>query len=539
MKLVVIDDEVRQCRSMKKIMEKLFPQISVETFTNPVSALEYIERESIKIVITDICMPDLDGLTLVQKLMESDKNRKVILLTGYAEFEYARKAVSAGAFEFLLKPMNPDKLKSVVEKCLKEIQEELISQQEYNQMYQRLDAAWPVYMENFMNQWMMGCISHEEQEKISQIFPKNKKGFIILTRLFGFDRWKEKSGSQEISQFKNRLGLCMREYIGLSYHSLSFFSSNMPETMATVVFPKDNCLNYPSWMENSDRCKVIFPEFTLEKGNGIQIGVGAFVPNLENERKTAYKSAAEALEYAFYFHQGFELSGLHVCLRKNINSKVKVQFRLEITQEEQLSDVLKNEEEENVFKCMDKILNNCLRDGYPAPNKLISEIERFLKHVAMSLVYPVQFVYSGVDFQSMSYDNFRQKINLYLRDFSHEMKLRNEGKKSQFVNKFQEYIKDHYMENISLEDVANQFMIAPSYCSRLIKESMGSNFTQILLEERMKEAKELLKHTDMHIYEIAVHVGYSDVKYFNRVFKLSIGMTPQQFRREYSGGKTE
>jgi len=93
-------------------------------------------------------------------------------------------------------------------------------------------------------------------------------------------------------------------------------------------------------------------------------------------------------------------------------------------------------------------------------------------------------------------------------------------------------MKEHYMENISLEDVAKQFLLSSSYCSRLIKESMGSTFTQILIEERMRNAKELLKNTDMHIYEIAVSVGYSDVKYFNRVFKNVMGMTPLQFRRE-------
>lgn len=538
MKLVVIDDEVRQCRSMKKIMEKLFPQTSVEIFTDPVSALEYIERKSVKIVITDICMPDLDGLTLVQKLMESDKNRKVILLTGYAEFEYARKAVSVGAYDFLLKPMNPGKLKVVVEKCLKEIQEELISQQQYNQMYQRLDAAWPVYMENFMNQWLTGCISEEEKEKISQIFPENKKGFLILTRFFGFDKWKENSGSQEIFQFKNKLGLCMREQIGLSYHSLSFFCNKIPETMATLVFPKENCLEYPVWMENQEFCKVVFPDFSVQKGNKIQMGVGMFVHNLEEEKKAAYESAAKALEYAFYFGQGFEFPKINICLRKKINSKIGVPFRLGIAQEEQLSDMLKNEEEEHVLKAMDEILKDCMCYGYPAPDKLIHEIERFLKHVAMSLVYPVPFLYSGADSGDMSYDNFRQEIYLYLKEFSHEMKLRNEGKKSHFINKFQEYMKEHYMENISLEDVANHFMLAPSYCSRLIKESMGSNFTQILQEERMKEAKELLRQTDMHIYEVAVHVGYSDVKYFNRVFKTSVGMTPQQFRRESFGRRT-
>ena len=72
---------------------------------------------------------------------------------------------------------------------------------------------------------------------------------------------------------------------------------------------------------------------------------------------------------------------------------------------------------------------------------------------------------------------------------------------------------------------------------RLIKETTNSNFSQILIEERMKKARELLGHTQMHIYEVASSVGYRDAKYFNRVFKSATGMTPQQYRREGSRRK--
>ena len=81
----------------------------------------------------------------------------------------------------------------------------------------------------------------------------------------------------------------------------------------------------------------------------------------------------------------------------------------------------------------------------------------------------------------------QKEIHSYLIEFSREMKLRDEGKKANLSGGGHNYMKSHYMENVSLEDVACHFMLTASYCSRLIKESMGSNFTQILIEERMKE----------------------------------------------------
>lgn len=526
-KIVVIDDEARQCKSMKKIVEKLFPGILAEAFTNPASAIEYIENESINIIITDICMPGLDGLELLQMLMNTDKSRKVILLTGYAEFEYARKAVSAGAYDFLLKPMDPDKLKAVIEKCLYEVRKEALSRQEYSQMHERLSAAWPVYMENLMNQWLTGSLTSEEQEKIHQIFPENKRGFIILTRFSGFGRKKEILGSQELMELKNRLGLRMREHIGQSYHSLSFFC-NIPETMATLVFSKSMECGYPVRIKNMGLWNIFSTELGTEDGIYIQMGAGMYMKNLEEEKKTAYESAREALEYAFYF------PGTNICFRSDIEHEINTQARLNITQEKLLADALAEGFEENIPACMDKILEDCLSQGYPHPGDFIREVEGFLKHVAMSLAYKAEFLCSDGGYRT--YSRFREEIHIYLMGFLKEMKLRYAGKKSGFTREFQHYMKMHYMENISLEDVADNFMLTPSYCSRLVKESMGSTFTQILIEERIKEAKELLKNTDMHIYEIASRVGYSDVKYFNRVFKSCTGMTPQQFRRESVGG---
>ncbi len=528
-KIVVIDDEMRQCRSMKKIMERLFPNVLVEIFTDPSRAIEYIEQESVCIVITDICMPDIDGLTLVQMLMESDRSRKVILLTGHAEFEYARKAVSAGAYDFLLKPMDPDQLKAVIEKCMQEVQEEMLLREERSRVHQQLDMAWPVYMENLMNQWLNGSLTEEEREKIHQVFPENKKGFIILTRFFGFDHWKEKVGSGELSQLKTRLGLCMREQMGQPYHCLSFFSDSLPETMATLVFPKSDNWEHPFWMKYPGSGKSFPQKFAFEEGNGMQMGVGMYVEDLEMEKKTAFDGATEALEYAFYFPAG------NICLRSEIDSELKGQVRISVSQEKLLMDAIKSGETKNVLECMDKILDDCVSGGYPAPHELVAEVGRLLNHAAMQMVYPHEFSCLRMGFSYLFYDGFKDEVYAYLREFSREIRYRDEGKKSGFARKFQDYIKEHYRKNISLEDVANQFMLSPSYCSRLIKESMGSNFTQLLIEERMERAKELLKNTDMRIYEIAIQVGYSDVKYFNRVFKDAMGMTPQQFRRESTG----
>lgn len=528
-KIVVIDDEIRQCRSMKTVMGALFPKTEVEVFTNAAYALEYIEREAVQLIITDICMPHLDGISLVQKLMESDKSRKVILMTGYAEFEYARRAVSAGAFDFLLKPMDPEKLKSVMEKALNEIQEESLTHEAYDRMHQNLDVAWPVYVENLMNQWVSGSLSQGEKEKIQQIFPQEKKGFMILTKFWGIWHKEGDFGSQEIFARKNLLGLQMQNCLNPSCHSLSFFSHSLSETMVTLAFPRDGGKDFSPAIEYQAISRLFCKEIGKEYGidGFVQTGVGILVENLESEKEKAYASAKEALEYAFYAPEG------QICQSGKLERKPWNAVSLDLLQEEALADALQNREEEAALMQMDRILENCVNQGYPLPQELIQAMEDLLGHVARSLSYPSIFTFSASEGRCWSYAALKSSIRQYIQGFAQEMRQRAEEKGSVFATNFQDYIREHFMENISLEDVAGHFMLAPSYCSRLVKETTGSNFTQILVEERMKKARELLGNTQMRIYEIAGCVGYGDVKYFNRVFKKEIGMTPQQCRKEW------
>ncbi len=524
--LVFVDDEVRQCRSMKKIIERLFPQLTVETFTNPIKAVEYIQAEAVRLIITDICMPDMDGLTLVKKLMESDQRRKVILLTGYAEFEYARKAVSAGAYDFLLKPMNPVKLKEVLEKCMEEIRRESQSDQDYKQVYHKLDEAWPAYMENLMNQWLVGSLTEEEQKKVSQIFPQEKGGNLLLTRFFGLERWREGCGSQEYLEMKKKLGMEMKKHMGTACHTLSFFSQSMPEVMVTVAIPKYGKYGQPSVLDSfRKRCgqPAIWEPFG--EGFGVRIGIGEYVEDVEREKRKAYETAAKALEYAFYFPD------TNICESGKLSGERDVSVCLDIIKEEWLADAIRAGEAEKSWERMEELLEGLLAKGYPSPEGLVMEAERMLKHVSMTLSYPVGFSAAGF-WEGWSYREFKEHLRSYIQEFAQEIEMRSDGKNGRFCRKFIAYMKEHYMEDISLDDVAAQFRFTPAYCSRLIKEATNSNFKQILIEERVKKAKELLGHTEMHIYEVAETVGYHDARYFNRVFKAATGMTPQQYRRE-------
>ena len=116
-----------------------------------------------------------------------------------------------------------------------------------------------------------------------------------------------------------------------------------------------------------------------------------------------------------------------------------------------------------------------------------------------------------------------------------EIILESKGKKEDIRNyairRAINYIREHYSENISLDMLSEQLEITPEYLSALFNKEVGINFSTFLKQFRISQAKRLLKGTDYKIYEIAAQVGYNDPKYFNRVFKEEIGVSPGDYRQ--------
>ena len=95
-----------------------------------------------------------------------------------------------------------------------------------------------------------------------------------------------------------------------------------------------------------------------------------------------------------------------------------------------------------------------------------------------------------------------------------------------------DYLRNHYSEDITLNEIAEKVYLNPAYISRLVKEQTGKNYTELVMEMRIDRAVELLKHTDMYVYEIAETVGYKNLKYFYRVFRKVTGKSPNEYRPE-------
>ena len=531
-KIMVVDDEIRQCRGLKNILIRQYEGAQVRAFTSAGEALKAMQEELPEIVITDICMPDMDGLELTERIRQMDSGIRVILLTGFAEFEYARKAIQAGAFDYLLKPLNPDKLQEVLERAEKEREKERILRTQHEKMKRQLDMTLPAYMEKLMNQWVYGYASQTELAEVEKVIPAGKEGFVIAVHLPGLAK-KQAEAEQDGNDLNNRITWWMRGLMDPLWHCLSFFSNVMQDTMITIVVRKDTGGVKPD--ESSagrllTRMETEAAASFPKEETGItefQLGIGRLQHDLLNSIEDCYASAVEVLQYFFYFPEVQMLRAEFILTHRT------ERIGISLTEEELLKDALKKGRAPEARRSFGAIAERCLAAGYPPPSHFKSVFENLLHHTALSLPSKQKFIYAPVQEEQDTCETFLRQAENWLDILAEEASCGKRERKEIFTEKLKAYLKLHYREEVSLDDLAAYFDLTPAYCSTLIREAAGSNFSRLLLEVRVRKAKELLKETNLKIYEIAEQTGYGDVKYFNRIFKRETGVTPARYREEY------
>lgn len=525
-RIVVVDDEVRQCKGLKNILQREFrEEAMVWAFTAAAEALEFLHREGADIIITDICMPEMDGLRFMEEAEKEKTGIKVILLTGYAEFEYARKALTLGALDYLLKPLNPNRMRAVLEKAFRAIREERLLASQKDEMRKQLDITLPAYMEQQLNQWVYGRLSPADKKEMEKIIPCGKPGNVIITRLQGLQEWGSTVGKEELEEAKYQLKWWMKELLQITCHSLSFFSHVLPDTMVTVVTEKREGADAAALLERA-ALPESFPSFS-GGDRKLWIVLGEPAADLFLQIEECYKSAVMVMDYRFYFPEADRLSAGFILPRRT------GEFGIGLAEEEALKDAVKNTDLTLACRLADRIMERCLDSGYPEPARFRSGLQSLLRHI--SLYFHLEEAFERFWQQEggdKSIETFRNKLYGALKLLVTGSEEKKQDKNNGFAERFRAYIEQHYEKDIPLEEISAVFQLTPTYFSNLVKETTGDSFSRNLIEVRMKKARAMLQETDCRIYEIARKTGYEDVKYFNRVFKRENGITPMQFRDE-------
>ncbi|MBE1440586.1 response regulator [Paenibacillus sp. OAS669] len=523
--VVLADDEPMIIKGLKKLLpwEELGIRIAGEAWTGQ-GLMELIEKVRPSLVITDISMPGGSGIDVIKEINQAGLRTKVIFISAYQEFSYAKDALALGAVDYLVKPVEKGTLLKSVQRAMAEVREESEEQQFKSKLahYEHKDKK--TQLEEVFDRLLDGDIRQEEAEEklrildAGYVYDHYTVMLLETVQPVGVSRW----GEHEKRLLLFAIGNMAEELVRRNSMGILLRKGDL---LCAVVNHKEDA-SMEALAEEIISNAVAYLKMNLS------IGIGWRVSKLQ-EIKISYRAAAEALEQAYFAESVCAIS------RKAEEQESKVSEReLGEARHDLLQALLAKDSErlsgklENLLELVVQYSGGSREKAVMACYTTIIECGEGLEDVGITLEA------TGAELQGhlavMQGFNRFGELAEYIREIVLGLLERltrgGLGKEAQQLLIAKEFIESHYMENLTLEGVASKVYMNPYYFSSFFKKHTQMNFKQYVTEVRMMQAVKLLLNTDLMIYEIADKVGYNNARQFSDMFKKHYGKLPQEYK---------
>ena len=527
-KVLLVDDEilVREAISAKIEWNKHGFEL-VHVCDNGKTAIEYLEENKVNLVITDICMPYVDGMGLSKYIYENHPDTMIIIFSGYSDFEYAKQAIAYKVAEYMLKPVTARELSDVLDN----IKAKLDVEQSKKKKINKLTEIYHNYTKNeaVIISRALSCLVKGTQHVDKSI--EELKEFNICIH----------EGEYRVATIDIDI-FCEMYNANDELKKESALMSFVVENIATEIMERyeagiayrdsDNRVSLLFCVDNSDMSVKISEEIKQNVYDtmkmSISIGVGKCVNSLEELYKS-YNSAKEVLRFRY-------TKGCGQIFDAETEFKVGDQMELETYFHAVVSALRTNNKEE-----LDTSLINIekwLNDGYMSRNMAVAYLHQVMRMIKETVLETCDnFSLSDNEIARVTTAENLQKAMGYIKDYAYRgyEEITNAAQSSgerQAVLAL-DYLEKNYSDpNLNLNQICEFLNISTSRFSSIFKEATGKTFVEALTNIRMERAKVLLRQTSLKNYEIAEKVGFSDPHYFSISFKKMTGKTPKEYAKD-------
>lgn len=502
MRIVIVEDEIAIREGLKEMISANTSHTVIGTCKDGMEGIAFIKEHRPDLVITDIRMNEMTGLEMLECLKDQGIEIYSIVISGYADFEYARKALSLQAEDYLLKPVSIDALQGALDR---------IENKHVESKFQILKKP-----ENYVREYFFG--TEEEQKEAKQAL----NGIL-------------KEEADEI------YGIIIGYFGNLKKQQLE--DVEYPLRSIKHQFPE---LFYLEAWEEHISCRILILKGKKEE---VKVFANAFdemvrydyqqqkreIPwcmntcNSMEDWKDCFEKAQKTLS-GYFVKESYGLLRVEEFTEESMK-----EFKYPIQTERRILSALESGKYEEMEAGIDEFLEQTISEEYGAEEirygavKLLTRMLDIAREINRG-------AYESLREQDYLKSLFLAYTQTEIRDILIKCggticdRKKKEGISNYTINRTLEYIRTHYREGISLEKTAEILNITPEYLSMLFKREMGMNFSVFLKEFRISHAKRLLKGTDMKIYEVAQECGYSNSNYFTKVFKEVTGISPAEYR---------
>lgn len=526
-KVLIADDEERICRLIQALAdwEKLGMEV-VGMAHNGLEACEMAAHLQPDILITDIRMPGYSGLELIERVKKEQPELEIIIISGYAHFEYAQQALQFGVGCYLLKPVSRAELNETLEKLRDKISRRRNLEEDKNELLRRAQRDDWHLRQTMLQNLIDGSEMLLSATVLREVYHMNIKDglfqcFCLKIDADGGNLTEETADAllRKAQELLERIlhGKCLEMVLlirGFFCIGMLHYSEDRQEVMRRAL--KD-CLSQLEIQRN-----LFCPaRFSISVGTAYK----------EPERLRESMREAKLLIQERLFREGGRLlehlkepSGL-------ASSGILEQYLREITHAVEVRSV--QETQTAVRRLKEEVEKLPDVRGYEFLDLIFGAADVFAVRMQMPQ-------------RSRQMEQFQKECRQYgsaKEVFCHLERFQTEAVQElarQFeddtvrpVRNAKQYIQKHFSEPITLEEVSSNVGLSTTYFSVLFKKTEGEGFAKYLINVRMQQAKILLRETNLPVSEICRRVGYHDSKHFTHLFEKATGVKPSTYRKLY------
>lgn len=511
-KVMIVEDEELILQGIRNIVdwEELGLQV-VHMAHDGIEALEMWEKEPVQIVVTDISMPEMDGLTLLKKIRQMEEQVRFIILTGYDEFAYAREAVRLDVENYILKPIDEEELKRQLQETVQKLEE----MDKKKLQYIDEKTKWL----HFLN----GTPKEGEALKFAEMLGLAPEGgsYYAAVMKWNTNGLKEQKITDMIVELKKEERL---KVVHLPPDSLLMILE--ADGICVDGAKAESALTY----ECEEKVQEYFAELQNEMES--RFNLMTFIcagPSFQcfEQLPEAFRSAKKLQKYLIV--EGY---GNCISLRQIKSRKTEA---IDMDEDSLRKLILKKEKEAAADYIEDLFINNMKKDAavsslYQTAVKtamLLQDIKREYKLESgrfHDLSELIETIFGADDIHGIK--------AVFIAEITEIIECMH-GEDSQYTPVVRQIIAEvqkNYREDMNLKTLAYRYHMNASYLGQLFQKEVGCSFAKYLSNTKNGIAKELILNTNMKINDIAKEVGYPDTSYFYRKFKQSYGVSPASLR---------
>lgn len=526
--LLLVDDE-------KSILDGLYYNIDwneleirdVFRASDFTSAMKILEAHHIDIVITDICMPGTDGLTLCDTILKLNAYTKIIILSGYKDFEYAQRAINIKVFRYVLKPLEYEALKIIVGEALVEIKLDLEKSFIVEEAKKKIDQIRPFIQERFLNLWFEKGI--EAPWKTPDALAET--GLEMYTDDYGFfvtikvDDWISQPVNSSIVNIALKdlsFQILCENCRMITYHS-------MTDSYNLLFLSQDYEWLNLLFKQTIDRLE--FFQLSITKSLGCTVSIFWDFPDELKKIGEVYQSISERIRRRINCLSGAILGPEVVDNQQSLEIK-------SLHKRPSLDTLLSTFQREKLINRIGEIFKELRQPEYQTQDNILLTYHAItgtlISDSSQRNILINQWGKNYKDFFEnsntlISLDLFEELcygvINEYM-DYVANIQL---TQNSKVVEKIKYMIEEQLSSDISVSSLSRLFNYNSNYLSRIFKIETGVSLQNYIIQARIEKAKFLLAQGE-RVTDVAAKVGYENFPHFSRIFKKVVGVSPKQYQ---------